>query len=633
MEWFGYTGNILTVNLTKDHISVQKENLKDLKMFIGGMGMNCKIAAALIKPETDPLSPENVIIIGAGPLVGTMTPGSSRVAGLSKFPASGALANSCGSMSFGLHLKHAGFDHIILSGRADQPVYLQIWDDNIDLCPADAIWGQDIVETTDALRKKYSSCGVIAIGPAGENLVKSSLTLIDKTATFGRGGLGAIMGSKYLKAIVTKGTKGSQIAHPKQFTDLYNKLFERIRNFPHRKDWHKLGMLRNMPIEAILGAKGEKKRAKQVTEKIYLKKLKKHRFACPSCPMGDKDVVEITEGLFSGLINYTSSIINIFSIFLLLDLDTYNEATKAFDVLQRLGLDSVTIPSFVDFCTGLYERGILTKEATGIDWKRDYNTLIQVAELIVKRKGFGTILADGWQKLAETFDDIEKDMLVVKGLEQVFDPRMIRLGTMEFEQVVNPKGAHVASGGSPTYLSPGRPLEEFKPHFHRMGIPETAFERIYTPARKEMGINVGRLTRYAEDWYTVLTSLGLCARAQMNRFWSLESATDFYNAVTGVALSPADLRIAAERTWNLLKILNAREGFSRKDDQYPTPWFKSLHFGDIELKFQDFYGGTLITPEIAKQLIDDYYDERGWDITTGLPTKEKLKELSLEKYI
>jgi aldehyde:ferredoxin oxidoreductase len=632
VEWYGYTGNILKVNLTKNHVSVQKENIEDLKKFVGGMGMNCKIAADLLKPKTDPLSPENIIIIGAGPLVGTITPGSSRVAGLSKFPASGAIANSCGSMSFGFHLKQAGFDQIILSGRADQPVYLQILDDNTELCDATELWGQDIVETTDFLRRKYNSCGVIAIGPAGENLVKSSLTLIDKTATFGRGGLGAIMGSKNLKAIITKGTKGIQIANPKQFTDLYNKLFERIRNYPHRKDWHKLGMLRNMPIEAMLGAKGAKKRAKQATEKIYLKKLKKHRVACPSCPMGDKDVVEITEGEFSGLINYSSSIINIFSLFLFLDLNTYNEATKAFDFLQRLGLDSVTVPSFVDFCTGLYERGILTKEATDIDWKRDYQTLVKVAELIVERKGFGNILADGWQKLAETFDDIEKDMLVVKGLEQVFDPRIVRFGTMEFEQVVNPKGAHVASGGSPTYLSPGRPLDEFKPHFHRMGIPEEAFERIYTPVQKEMGINVGRLTRYAEDWYTVLTSLGLCARAQMNRFWGLESAAAFYNAVTGIDLTPEDLRIAAERTWNLLKILNAREGFSRKDDRYPPAWFKSLHFGDIELQFQDSYSGTLISQATAQQLIDDYYDERGWDNETGLPTKEKLKELNLDKY-
>ncbi len=633
MDWNGYTGNILTINLTSGKISVEKENVADLRTFIGGIGMNCKLAADLIKPKTDPLSPENVIIIGAGPLIGTITPGSSRIIGISKFPATGAIANSCGSMSFGYHLKQAGFDHVVITGKADHPVYLKIYDDDIELCSAEKLWGRDINQTTDSLRAQYGDCGVIAIGQAGENLVLFSLALVDKTSTFGRGGLGAIMGFKNLKAIVTKGTKGIDIANPTEFMKLYEKLLERIRNYKHRDNWIKLGMLRNTPLAAMLGARGERKKAKQCNERTYLKKLKKYRFACPSCPIGDKDLLEIKEGEYSGLTNYTSSVINPFSLFLSKNINTYNEAVKAFDEMSRYGLDSITVPALIDFCSELYNRGILTQEMSGIEWKRDFNTFIKVIEMITKREGFGNLLADGWKRILEVYEDFEKDMVVIKGLEQVFDPRMLRLGTMEFEQVVNPKGAHVASGGSPTYLSPGRPLDMFTPHFYRMGIPESAFKRIFSPPRKEMGINVGRLTRYAEDWYTVLTSQGLCARAQMNRFWGLESVTAFYNAVTGFDLQPADLRLAAERTWNLLKILNVREGFSRKDDKFPAQWFKPMQFGEMKLNFQDFYGGIQITPEIATQLLDDYYDERGWDIQTGIPTSQKLKELGLEKYL
>ncbi len=632
MDWNGYTGNILKVDLTSNKISIDQEDPEDLKKFIGGMGMNCKLGAELIKPKTDPLSPVNPIIIGAGPLIGTITPGSSRIVGLSKFPATGAIANVCGSMSFAFHLKQAGFDHLIISGRAKDRVYLEIWNDKIKLRDAQPLWGKDIVETTDFLHEKYKSCGVVAIGPAGENLVKSALTLVDKTATFGRGGLGAIMGSKNLKAIVTKGSKGISIANPQRFNELFNKLFERIRKYPHRSDWHKLGMLRNTPIAALLGGAGQRKKARQASDRTYLKKLKKRRIACPSCPMGDKDILEIKEGDFTGLINYTSSVINPYFLLLLEDIHTYNEVIKAFDQMNRYGLDSMNIPALVNFCTTLYEKGILTKKMTGIEWKRDFNTVMQLTEMIAKRIGFGDLLADSWNKLIETHHDIEKDMVVVKGLEQVFDPRMLRLGTMEFEQVVNPKGAHVASGGSPTYLAPGRSLDTFKPHFYRMGIPEASFDRIYSPPIKEMGINVGRLTRYAEDWYTVLTSQGLCARAQMNRFWGLESVTAFYNAVTGFNLRPEELRKAAERTWNLQKIMNAKEGFSRKDDKFPEQWFKPLKLGNIELQFQDFFGGTLITPEIANQLLDDYYDERGWDKTIGLPTKEKIRELDLENF-
>jgi len=633
MDWKGYTGNILKIDLTVDKISIIKQNVDNIKQFIGGLGINTKLVADLIKPKIDPLSSENVIIIGAGPLVGTITPGASRTVASTKFPATGAVAYSCGSMSFGFNLKHSGFDHIIISGKAEDPVYLVILNEHIELIDASDIWGKDIVESTNFLQKKYSESGVIAIGQAGENLVYGSLALIDKTSTFGRGGLGAVMGSKNLKAIVTKGTKGISIASPKEFNQLYKKLFERIRKYPQRESWHELGMLRSLPVGMILKASGQHKKARQCSERIYLKKLKKRRIACPSCPMGDKDILELQEGNFKGLINYTSSVINPFLMFTLDDLNTYDEAIKSFDLVNRYGLDSLTITSLLKFCTHLYEKGILTKENTGIEWKSDYRTLVQLIEMIVYRKGFGNILADGWKSLAETYKSVENEMLTVKGLDIIFEPRFLRLGTMEFEQVVNPKGAHVASGGSPTYLGAGGSIDKFKMHFDRMGVPNSAIGRLFTPPLKEMVVNVGRLTRYSEDWYTVLTSLGLCARAQMNRFYGLELVTDIFNAVTGFNMQLDDLRIAAERTWNLLKIMNIKEGFSRKDDKFPEEWFKPLKFGENILKFQDFFGETIITPEVANQLLDDYYDERGWDKIRGIPMQEKIKELSLEMYL
>ncbi len=633
MEWHGYTGNILNVNLTDNKISLTKENLEDLKQFIGGIGINCKLFAERFKPNIDPLSAENLIIIGTGPLVGTATPGASRTVAISRFPATGAIANSCGSMSFGFQLKHAGFDHVIISGKSDKPVYLLIWDDHVEICDARQLWGNDIVETHDALIKKYESCGTIAIGQAGENLVFSSLTLIDRTSTFGRGGLAAIMGSKNLKAIVAKGSKGISIAQPKEFNKLYKNLFERIRTYPHRESWHELGMLRSLPVGMMLKASGQNKKARQCTDRFYLKKLKKRRIACPSCPMGDKDILELKEGDFAGLINYTSSVINPFLMFMFEGLKSYTEAIKTFDLINRYGLDSLTMVSLLEFCNKLYKEGIFTKENTKIEWSADYNTFIQLIEMITHRKGFGDILADGWNKLAETYDDIGEEMLVVKGLDVIFEPRFLHLGTMEFEQVVNPKGAHVASGGSPTYVGAGSSKDKFIAHFKRMGIPESAIKRLFSPPFPEMIVNVGRLTRYSEDWYTVLTSLGLCARAQMNRFWGLESASEFYNAVTGFERSSEDLRMAAERTWNLMKIMNMKEGFSRKDDKFPKGWFKPLKFGVNELEFIDFFGETKITHDIANQLLDDYYDERGWDKENGLPTQDKVKELGLEKYL
>ncbi|MFX0082152.1 MAG: aldehyde ferredoxin oxidoreductase N-terminal domain-containing protein [Candidatus Hodarchaeota archaeon] len=633
MKWNGYTGNILHVNLREKKTKITNQNIDDIKKFIGGFGVNVKLAAELIKPNISPFSSKNYIIIGAGPLVGTITPGSSRTVGVSKFPASGAIGYSCGSMSFGSQLKNAGFDHIIISSKAEKPSYLLIQNNHVELKNGYKIWGTDIVDSTNFLQKKYKDCSVIAIGQAGENLVYNSLALIDKTSTFGRGGLGAVMGSKNLKAIVVQGTQDISIAYPNEFNNLYFKLFERIRTYPLRESWIDFGMLRSLPVGALLKVKGQKEKAHQCSESEYLKKLKKRRIACPSCPMADKDILELKDGCYSGLINYTSSVINPFLIFTLEGLNNVNENIKFFDLINRYGLDALNIKGLFEFLDRMYKIKILSEQNTGLDWKNEINSMIRLIEMIVFRKGFGNILADGWEKLGESYENLIDRMTIVKGLDIVFEPRLLRLGTMEFEQVVNPKGAHVASGGSPTYVGVGTSTEKFKNHFDRMGIPKEAIKRIFSPSKKEMIINIGRITKYSEDWYALLSSLGLCARAQMNRFWSLESATNFYNVITGINLKSEEIRKAAERSWNLLKILNTREGFSRNDDKFPEEWFKPLKYGKNYFPFKDFFGEITITQEIANQLLDDYYEERGWNIFDGNLTEEKIKELDLEVYI
>jgi aldehyde:ferredoxin oxidoreductase len=633
MNWYGYTGKILDINLTDQKISILKENLQDVKKFIGSIGMNFFLGVERMRPRTNPFSADNIIVLGTGPMVGTIMPGASRTSGLSKFPATGAVASVCGGMSFGFHLKQAGYDHVILTGKADKPTYLFIFDDHIDLIDADKLWGLDIVQTTDLMWKKYEDCGVIAIGQAGENKVFGALTLIDKTSTFGRGGLGAIMGSKNLKAIVVKGTKGIEIANPKQFNKLYVNFIDRIRKYPQRDSWIELGMLRSLPVGMILNAKGEKKKAKQCSDRNYLKNIKKRRIGCPSCPMADKDILEIREGKFTGLLNYTSSIINPFLMFTSDGLSSYDEAVKIFDIIGRYGLDSLTITSLFDFISNMIDLNYLSDKDLGFEWKKDFKTYEHLIEIIAHRNGIGNILADGWKGIASIKENLEEEMLIVKGLDVVFEPRFLKLGTMEFEQIVNPKGAHVASGGSPTYVGAGGGLEKMTSHFNRMGIPESAIDRLFRPPKKEMGINVGRLTRYSEDWYTILTSFGLCARAQMNRFYSLELTTSFYNAITGLNLSVNEIRIAAERSWNLIKLMNVREGFSRQDDAFPKNWFKSLKYGENELELYDFYGNVKINRDIAAQLLEDYYDERGWEKETGIPSTYKLKELDLTKYI
>jgi aldehyde:ferredoxin oxidoreductase len=213
----------------------------------------------------------------------------------------------------------------------------------------------------------------------------------------------------------------------------------------------------------------------------------------------------------------------------------------------------------------------------------------------------------------------------IKGQAIAIDPRLQGLGTMEFEQITTPRGAHIAAGGSPS-SEPGRPLADFVRHGERMGIPEEALKRVVGAT----SFNPGRYSRYSEDWYSLFNCLSLCNRAQVNRFYHVKTIAALYSAVTGIDINPVQLMKASERAWTIEKLLNVREGFDRKDDRAPEAWFRVLVHEGKEYRLTDYYGTSTLTREDIERFLDDYYDERGYDKGSGLPTQAKLKELGLE---
>jgi aldehyde:ferredoxin oxidoreductase len=244
------------------------------------------------------------------------------------------------------------------------------------------------------------------------------------------------------------------------------------------------------------------------------------------------------------------------------------------------------------------------------------------------RQGFGELLAEGLvgaaQRIGRRAEGYGEH---IKGHSVVYDPRLRGLGTMEFEQITTPRGAHVAAGGSPSY-QPGRPLADFVRHGERMGIPKEALKRVVGST----SFNPGRYSRYSEDWYSLFSCLSLCNRAQVNRFYHVKTITELYSAVTGIDVTPGQIMKASERAWTIGKLLNAREGFDRKDDKAPEAWFKPLVREGKEYRLTDYYGTSTLTKEDVERFLDDYYDERGYDRQSGLPTEEKLKELGLEGF-
>ncbi len=613
----GFGGHILHVDLTTQEIE-KKEIDPDLaRNFVGGYGINAKLGYDLIESGVDPLSPENKIIIGVGPLVGTNVPASSRVCSLTKLPVNGAIGRSGGGgMNFGHMFKHAGYDHLVIKGSADSPVYLKIFDDDVEICNAESLEGKGSGETAEKLYSKYEwPTGVISIGQAGENLVKFSMSFIDNASTLGRGGLGAVMGSKNLKAIIAKGTKDIEVSNEKKYRELVNNLYERMKNYSQLKDAQKYGFLNFMPL---------------MPKEDYLE-LKKRRMACISCPIADKDCLQVKDGRFEGLVKETTAAVNT-----LLPMEPYGyakdygESIKVTDILDEYGLDMFETFGLLQFADELFKHEKLDEEELGepgIEF--NFDSLTEWIRKIAYREGFGDTLADGFKEVLNEYGDgIEEfEPTVIKGLlayQGITGPVEWDLfSTFEFGEAVHPKGPTAAPGGSsPLYFTRGRDEDWVRSHLDRQGVPEEAIERIFTP-KEGMKMNVGRMEKYSQLFLFACDSLGTCGRGQINRFNSAELQADLYSAVTGIEKTPEELMKGVERAFNLVKAANVREGFGREDDRFPAAWFG-------EEKHKDYYGDVEITEERAYGMLEDYYEEMGWDTETGKPKKSKLKELDLD---
>lgn len=636
MKYNSFAGNVLRVDLTTGDVKKEPLDVTAASQFIGGAGYSFRLAWDVLKPGTDALAPENPIVISPGVLVGTMVPGAARIVTVTKFPLTNAVAGACGSMSLGSRLKWAGYDHVVITGRAPHPVYLKIVDDDVQLRDARDLWGKDIYSTTETLWGLYGrQSGVLAIGEAGERLVRFALALVDRAGTMGHGGLGAVFGSKNLKAIVADGTKGVNVAHPKRLMEAIDGLFKRAKSYPELPNVHKFGIMANWENYTKTNFPYRNSREyhpdpNKITElfgpAVYEKVVKSH-LSCPGCFTADKDVVELSDGPFAGLVTYCSSWLDAGQLGMRFDVHDYGQATHLCHLLQIHGICKLTFISFVDFVIDLYDQGLLTSADTGgLELRRDYQTINTLIDLITRRDGFGDLLAGGWEAVIQKAGPAaRKDAVQVKGIDTMFDPRTGGLGTMELEEVVNPRGGHWSSGGSPSYL-PNVPMETFKRHADRMGASADAVGRIFD---SPFGFDVGRLTRYSEDWYALFNSLGVCNRHHMNRFHSAKLAAEIYSAATGLERSVPQLMQAAERVWNVFKMLNVREGFDRKDDAFPERWFEPMRVGDRVQVAHDYGNTTTLTREHMETFLDHYYEERGWDVAKGIPTPAKLSQLGL----
>jgi aldehyde:ferredoxin oxidoreductase len=643
MKIGGYAGSILRVDLSTGDIETEPLDMELARKFIGAEGINFRWAYDLIPPKLDPYAEACPIILGAGPMVGTPVPASSRAAATFKHPNyGGVIENSRAGGDLGPMLKWAGYDYVIVTGKSEKPVYLNIHNEDATICDASHIWGKDTYETTDILWERHDDACVLTIGPAGERLVKTTVCLIDKVHTMGKGGLPAVMGSKNLKAIVVSGSKGVKVANPERLKAIVLPLMQRISSNPNLKRLISMGTMvgfapwferqggsyknwtETFPVDEAFRLYGTH---------IYEKEIRNKRIPCFSCPAACKDKVSLRDGEFAGLETYGSSLYGrLENIAVRCNVGSYNRFVKCLDYFQRMGLCIHELTGLIDWAIDLYKHGIITKEDTGgLELSWDFDTTMKLLQQVAMNEGFGSVLGDGMLSAIEKIGKGSDTLAIhVKGMVPLYDARVNRLSNVEFGQVVNPRGGHPGRAGIPgLYMS--RDLADAhlmaKAWAERNALPKDALNRIFErPGR----YNIGRLTKWAQERRLIFNSLGIgCGRERGGASFSMEDAAEINAAVTGFEIDANELLEIAHRSFNLLKVLNLREGFTREDDKFPDRWFESMVRHGEKTYLEDYFGKRLLRRDCEK-ILDDYYDECGWDIKLGIPTRKKVMDVGLE---
>jgi len=539
-------------------------------------------------------------------------------------------------------MKNAGYDNIVITGRAKRPSYLKIIDDDIEICDASDLWGKrDVYETSDELanrhRGKTGKAGTWVIGKAGENLLMASHGFVDGAHTMGRWGGAAVLGSKNLKAVVTLGTKGVKVADPKRFMALVDRKRKQITSHPG------FGLSPSKSFMETFNVCGIPLEKSPYSGDLFGSTMYESH-ACSSCLSPCKTFHEIKEGRFAGA-TMKAPLIIIYEAEKAgrLRLPHYGEAMKLVDLMHRYGMCMFTGVRVLNFVTRLYERGVISIQDTGGLALRtgDIDAYIQLLEKWVNREGIGDYMAQGWFALSERLGvdaatDFEDGVPMVRGNEVLHD---IRWGTYGpawmLAQVVRPKPQEVHHRTSlPAGEDVQRALSEVRrDSVEKGGLSEEEADRIFTAD----DFNVGRVLKHSEDAEVVCNSLGTCfGGGPDDPGRDIPWLSEIYSAATGFSTTPKELRSKSEKLLNMEALLNVREGIMAEDYEPPTLWLEHTE-KPIRVDKGDYYAvdwfGRRITKDEIYQWMRDYYTERGWDIKKRIPTREKLVELGLEEFV
>jgi aldehyde:ferredoxin oxidoreductase len=605
----GYAGKIGYVDLSAKKVWAEGLTEEIARKYLGGKGLGAYLLYRLQKPGTDPYDPASVLIFVSGPLNGTSFPCSGRAGVVTRSPMTGTFLDSYAGGSFGPRLKYAGFDAIVISGKAETPVSILADNGVITIQDASKLWGLKTVDAEKRIKEslkgeKKGPVSVAVIGPAAERGVRYA-NIMTEGRNFGRGGAGAVMGSKKLKAVILRGSDKVEIADNDAFRSVISRVQKKIAEHPVTRrggGFPRMGTMSTVDVTqgtGTLPTRNWKENtfdyADEVSGNAFLKYQTKSR-ACYMCSIGCGRIMKTT---FSGVeyVNEGPEYETMYAFGPNCEITDPAVINAADRLCEEYGMDTISCGVTIGFAMECYEKGLITKEdAGGMELAfGSGETVIALVHLIGKREGIGALLSEGTKRVSEKIKGSSSFAIHVKGLELPgYDPRGMK-------------------GQGLTYALADRGACHVRSNTLRTELLMPGADR-YTYEGKALMVADLQLV------YVMFDTLIACA---FGFAIGPEDYIDAVSALTGRSFSADEMRTVNQRIWNLTRLFNTREGFRRKDDTLPERLFN-------EASTKGPSKGQVVDRVIFEKLLDQYYETMGWDVTTGIPTEKKLRELGLE---
>ncbi len=628
----GYNGKILHINLTTRKIEIEEPDLAFYRKYMGGSAMGLYYLFKNMPAGVDPLGPDNVLCFMASVITGVPISGQSRLTAAAKSPLTDCIGDSQMGGFAPAELKFAGFDGIVLKGKADSPVYLWIHDGEVEIRDASHLWGKITGEAEAIIKEELddNKVEVMQIGPAGENLVRFAAIMSMSNRAFGRTGMGAVMGSKNLKAIVVRGKKKPTLADKESLMNLTR---WGAKAFPD-SDVAGLGKYGTAETVAAQQKKGglptfnfnsgvfdgwEPIDGTTMYDTILVgadqgMQMTKGRDTCYSCTVRCKRVVEIKEGPHQVDSHYGGPEYETLATFgSYCGIDDLAAVSKANEYCNKYGMDTISCGATISWAMEAFTEGRLTAEDTG-GLELNYGNadmMVQLTKMIGEREGFGDVLAEGSARAAEKIGNGTEEFLIVSKKQETPAHMPQAKPTLGIIYAVNPFGSdHQSSEHDGNYK----------------WYPERMLQIGLDDPQSALGMNQEKV-RYAmrTQWaYSAMDSINVCqfVYGPAWHLYDMEQLSLTINAVTGWDVTVDELQELGERRVNLLRAFNAREGIGREQDTLPEKMFKKALKGgptnDVKIDRQEW-----------EEMMDHYYRLSEWDLTTGNPSQEKLDSLGI----